>query len=55
MDRSSRILKRKAERDGQRDAFKVTPEFVQFRADWILRKVVGAVKENVISKENMQD
>lgn len=55
MDRSSRILRRKSERVGQRGAFKVTREFIQFGADWILLKVVGAVTENVISKENLQD
>lgn len=55
MDGSSRFLKRKAERVGQRDAFKVTPEFIQFGADWILPKVIGTVTENVVSKENMQD
>lgn len=55
MDRSSRVLKRKAEPVGQRDAFKVTRDFIQFGADWNLPKVGGAVTENVISKESTQD
>lgn len=56
MDRSGRIMKRTAERVRQRDAFKVTSEFIQFGADLISERSARTSKENVvISKENMED